>query len=158
MTADLIVVGKTDSEAVNALVNTYLKRINRYVKFSIITLPDLRNTKSLSEETQKRQEGEMLLKQFGEGDWVVLLDERGEEFRSVEFAAWLQKRMNSGVKRLVFVIGGPYGFSPEVYERSNGSISLSRMTFSHQLVRAIFTEQLYRGFAILRNEPYHHEG
>ena len=158
MTADLIVVGKTDSEAVNALVNTYLKRINRYVKFSIITLPDLRNTKSLSEETQKRQEGEMLLKQFGEGDWVVLLDERGEEFRSVEFAAWLQKRMNSGVKRLVFVIGGPYGFSPEVYERSNGSISLSRMTFSHQLVRAIFTEQFYRGFAILRNEPYHHEG
>ena len=158
MTADLIVIGKTDSESVNTLVETYLKRINRYVKFSIVTLPDLRNTKNLTEETQKRQEGEALMKQFAEGDYVVLLDERGEEFRSVEFAAWLQKRMNSGVKRLVFVIGGPYGFSQEVYDRADGLISLSRMTFSHQIVRAIFTEQLYRGFAILRNEPYHHEG
>ncbi len=158
MTADLIVVGKTDFAAVNSLVEMYLKRINFYLKFSIITLPDLRNTRNLTPETQKKQEGELLLRQFGDGDYVVLLDERGCEYRSTEFAAWLQKRMNSGVKRVVFVIGGAYGFSQEVYERANSMVSLSRMTFSHQIVRAIFMEQIYRGLAILHNDPYHHEG
>ena len=158
MTADLIVVGKTDFAAVNSLVEMYLKRINFYLKFSIITLPDLRNTRNLTPETQKKQEGELLLRQFGDGDYVVLLDERGCEYRSTEFAAWLQKRMNSGVKRVAFVIGGAYGFSQEVYERANSMVSLSRMTFSHQIVRAIFMEQIYRGLAILHNDPYHHEG
>ena len=158
MTADLIVVGKTDFAAVNSLVEMYLKRINFYLKFSIITLPHQRNTRNLTPKKKKKQEGELLLRQFGDGDYVVLLDERGCEYRSTEFAAWLQKRMNSGVKRVVFVIGGAYGFSQEVYERANSMVSLSRMTFSHQIVRAIFMEQIYRGLAILHNDPYHHEG
>lgn len=157
MTIDLIVIGKTDSREVAALIEMYTKRINFYTKFSLIALPDLKNTKSLTEQAQKRQEGELLLKQLADSDYVVLLDEKGSEFRSVEFAAWMQKRMNSGVKRLVFLIGGPYGFSDEVYARANGKVSLSKMTFSHQIIRAIFAEQLYRCFTILGNEPYHHE-
>ena len=106
---------------------------------------------------QRTAEGEAILRQLADGDYVTLLDERGEEYRSVEFALWLQKRLNSGVKRLVLVIGGPYGFSDEVYARADGRLSLSRMTFSHQIVRAIFAEQIYRAFTILNNEPYHHE-
>lgn len=157
MTVDLIVVGKTDLDAVHSLVDLYMKRINHYVKFSIITIPDARNTKNLSEAEQKKKEGELLMKQFSAGDHIVLLDDRGTEYRSTEFAAWLQKRMASGIKRLVFVIGGAYGFPAEVYERANERLSLSRMTFSHQIVRAIFAEQLYRAFTILGNEPYHHE-
>ena len=142
---------------VSALVDMYSKRINHYAKFSITYLPDLRNTKNLSEEQQKSAEGAMLLKDITTGDHVVLLDEAGEEMRSIAFAQWLQKRMNSGVRRLVLMIGGPYGFSDEVYNRANGKISLSKMTFSHQIVRAIFTEQLYRAFTIIKGEPYHHE-
>lgn len=157
MTIDLIVVGKTDSAEVNSLVEMYLKRINFYTKFSVVTIPDLRNTKNISAPAQKKQEGDMLMKQIADSDYLVLLDEKGREYRSVDFAAWLQKRMNSGVKRLVFIIGGAYGFSEEIYRRANDAISLSKMTFSHQIVRAIFTEQLYRGFSILNNEPYHHE-
>lgn len=157
MTIELIVIGKTDSEAVSSLTEQYLKRINHYIKFSVTTLPDIRNTKKISENSQKRQEGEMLLKNISEGDYVVLLDEKGEQYRSVEFAAWLQKRLNSSVKKLTFIIGGPYGFSENVYKRADSAISLSKMTFSHQLVRTIFCEQLYRGFTILKNEPYHHE-
>ena len=157
MNIELIVVGKTDMKEVSALVDMYSKRINHYAKFSITYLPDLRNTKNLSEEQQKNAEGAMLLKDITTGDHVFLLDEAGEEMRSIAFAQWLQKRMNSGVRRLVLMIGGPYGFSDEVYNRANGKISLSKMTFSHQIVRAIFTEQLYRAFTIIKGEPYHHE-
>lgn len=157
MNIELIVVGKTDMKEVDALVQMYQKRINFYAKFSVTYLPDLRNTKSLSEQQQKTAEGEMLLKDITTGDYVVLLDEAGEEMRSVAFASWLQKRMNSGVRRLVLMIGGPYGFSDAVYGRANAKISLSKMTFSHQIVRAIFTEQLYRAFTIIKGEPYHHE-
>lgn len=157
MTIDLIVVGKTDMAEVDALVREYSKRVNFSVKFGITYLADIKSTKKLSEKQQKTLEGENILKQIETGDFVVLLDEHGQEFRSIEFAQWMQKRMNSGIKRLVFVIGGPYGFSPEVYMRADGKISLSKMTYSHQLVRAIFTEQLYRAFSIIKGEPYHHE-
>lgn len=157
MTIELIVIGKTDSEAVASLTDQYMKRINHYLKFSVTALPDIKNTKNISHDSQKRQEGEMLLKNISDGDYVVLLDEKGAQYRSMEFAAWLQKRLNSSVKKLTFIIGGPYGFSKKVYERADASVSLSKMTFSHQLVRAVFCEQLYRGFTILKNEPYHHE-
>ena len=157
MNIDLLVVGKTDSAEIQSLVATYLKRLNFYTRVTLVTLPDLKNTRNNSAESQKRQEGELLMRQFADGDYVVLLDEKGAEMRSVEFSMWLQKRMNSGVRRLCFVIGGPYGFSKTVYDRADESISLSRMTFSHQIIRAIFAEQLYRAFTIIRNEPYHHE-
>ena len=157
MNIDLLVVGKTDSAEIQSLVATYLKRLNFYTRVTLVTLPDLKNTRNISAESQRRQEGELLMRQFADGDYVVLLDEKGAEMRSVEFSMWLQKRMNSGVRRLCFVIGGPYGFSKTVYDRADESISLSRMTFSHQIIRAIFAEQLYRAFTIIRNEPYHHE-
>ena len=157
MNIDLLVVGKTDSAEIQSLVATYLKRLNFYTRVTLVTLPDLKNTRNISAESQKRQEGELLMRQFADGDYVVLLDEKGAEMRSVEFSMWLQKRMNSGVRRLCFVIGCPYGFSKTVYDRADESISLSRMTFSHQIIRAIFAEQLYRAFTIIRNEPYHHE-
>lgn len=157
MTIELLVIGKTDSKEVAALVEMYARRVNFYCRFAVTTLPDVRNTRNLTVRQQRKAEGEAILRQLSEGDYVVLLDERGDEMRSVEFAAWLQKRLNSGLKRLVLVIGGPYGFSEEVYARADARLSLSRMTFSHQIVRAIFTEQIYRAFTILRNEPYHHE-
>ena len=157
MNIELIVVGKTDQKEVEALVEMYAKRINRYCKFSITTLADVRNTKKLSEAEQKRLEGEAILRLINDSDHLMLLDEHGLELRSLEFADLIQKRMSSGTKRLVFVIGGPYGFSDAVYQRANSKLSLSKMTFSHQIVRAIFTEQLYRAFTILKNEPYHHE-
>lgn len=157
MTIELIVIGKTDMREVEALVEMYSKRLNHYVRFAVTVLPDIRTTKSMAPSRQKRSEGEAILHQIVDGDYVVLLDEHGSEMRSMEFAAWLQKRMNSGVKRLVLVVGGPYGFSEEVYARADGKISLSKMTFSHQIVRAIFAEQLYRAFTIINNEPYHHE-
>ena len=157
MNIELIVVGKTDMKEVEALVAMYTKRLNHYVKFAITTIADVRNTKKLSEGEQKRLEGEQILRLITESDSVVLLDEHGAELRSIEFADLLQRRMSAGTKRLIFVIGGPYGFSEAVYQRANSKLSLSKMTFSHQIVRAIFTEQLYRAFTILRNEPYHHE-
>ena len=157
MNIELIVTGKTDSPEVEALTAMYARRVNRYCRFDIAVLPDVRNTKSLSEQQQRTAEGRTLLGRIGDGDFLALLDERGDEMRSVDFAVWLQKRMNSGVKRLVLVIGGPYGFSEEVYKRSDARLSLSRMTFSHQIVRALFAEQIYRAFTILHNEPYHHE-
>lgn len=157
MNCELIVVGKTDMKEVEALVTMYTKRLNHYVRFAITTIADIRNTKKLSEAEQKRLEGEAILRLLSESDHVTLLDEHGAELRSIEFAELVQRRMSSGVKRLVFVIGGPYGFSDAVYARANSKLSLSKMTFSHQIVRAIFTEQLYRAFTILHNEPYHHE-
>ena len=138
-------------------MSMYTKRLNHYVRFAITTIADVRNTKKLSEAEQKRLEGEAILKLITDSDHLMLLDEHGAEYRSIDFADMLQRRMLSGTKRLVFVIGGPYGFSDAVYQRSNSKLSLSKMTFSHQIVRAIFTEQLYRAFTILKNEPYHHE-
>ncbi len=157
MNIELIVVGKTDSAEVESLFDGYLKRVNHYCKFSVTTLPDLRNSKSLSAKQHRTAEGEAILRQLNDSDYVVLLDERGTQYRSVEFAQWLQKRLNSGVKRLVLIVGGPFGFSEEVYARAHGKISLSAMTFTHQFVRVIFAEQIYRAFTILRNEPYHNE-
>ena len=157
MNIELLVVGKTDSKEVEALVKLYVRRVNRYCRFAVTALPDVRNTRSLTQNQQRTAEGEAILRQLAAGDHVVLLDERGDEMRSVEFAYWLQKRMLGGVRRLVLVIGGPYGFSDAVYARADGRLSLSRMTFSHQIVRAIFAEQIYRAFAILNHEPYHHE-
>lgn len=157
MNIELVVVGKTDMKEVEALVTMYTKRLNHYVKFAITTLADVRNTRKLSEAEQKRLEGEQILKLISDADHLMLLDEHGAELRSIEFADMLQRRMSAGTKRLVFVIGGPYGFSDAVYQRANSKLSLSKMTFSHQIVRAIFTEQLYRAFTIHKNEPYHHE-
>ena len=157
MNIELIVVGKTDMKEVEALVAMYTKRLNHYVKFAITTLADVRNPKNLSAAEQKRMEGEAILRLVTDSDHLMLLDEHGLELRSIEFADLLQKRMSAGTKRLVYVIGGPYGFSDAVYQRANSKLSLSKMTFSHQIVRAIFTEQLYRAFTILKNEPYHHE-
>lgn len=156
MNINLTVIGKTDSPEITRIADDYARRINFYANFSVTALPDVKTSKKLPADKQKRQEGELLLKQFAPGDFVVLLDENGSEYGSAEFAAWIGKRMASGLKRLCFVIGGPYGFSPEVYARANERISLSRMTFSHQIVRAIFAEQLYRAFTIINNEPYHH--
>lgn len=153
----MIVVGKTDMKEVETLVAMYAKRLNHYVRFAITTIADVRNTKKLSEGEQKRLEGEAILRLLTPSDYLMLLDEHGAELRSIEFADLIEKRMSAGIKRLVFLIGGPYGFSEAVYARANGKLSLSKMTFSHQIVRAIFLEQLYRAFTILKNEPYHHE-
>ena len=157
MNIELIAVGKTDTEEIESLVATYAKRVNFYCKFAITVIPDVRNTRNMTPKQQKTAEGKAILKNLADGDCVILLDERGEELRSMQFADLLRKRMLSGIKRLVFIIGGPYGFSDEVYGRADSKLSLSRMTFPHQFVRAIFAEQLYRGFTILNNEPYHHE-
>lgn len=156
MNIELIIVGKTDSREVGALVEEYKGRIGHYTRFGITIIPDIKNTRSMSETEQKRAEGESILRLLQASDYVILLDERGVQPTSEEFADWMQKRMASGCKRLVFIIGGPYGFSEEVYARANGKIALSKMTFSHQIVRAIFAEQLYRSLTIINNEPYHH--
>jgi 23S rRNA (pseudouridine1915-N3)-methyltransferase len=152
----LILVGKTADKHFQAGISDYVQRICHYMPFDIVTIPELRNTKSLSEEQQKTAEGELILKQLQVSDTVVLLDEHGAERRSIEFARWLEQRQQTA-RRLVFIIGGPYGFSESVYARANEKISLSRLTFSHQMVRLIFTEQLYRACTIIRGEPYHHE-
>lgn len=157
MQIELLVVGKTDSAEIEALVALYARRVNRYCRFALTALPDVRNTRSMTARRQSELEGEAILRQLQPEDFVALLDEHGTEYRSMEFAAWLQRRLNSGCKRLVMVIGGPYGFSEAVRRRADTLLSLSRMTFSHQIVRAIFAEQIYRAFTILNNEPYHHE-
>ena len=156
MKIELIQIGKTVNKIFVEGINEYLGRIKHYVPFNITTIPEVKNTKSLSESQQKTLEGTLILKQLQAQDTVVLLDEHGKEFRSVEFAAWLEKQQQVA-RRLVFVIGGPYGFSDDVYERANSKISLSKMTFSHQMVRLIFCEQLYRACTIIQGEPYHHE-
>lgn len=157
MKIKLVAIGKTDANSLQLLIDEYSKRLGFYISFSIDIIPDIKNSKNLSEAQQKVAEGKELLKKIEKSDAVVLLDEHGTLYNSIKFSAFLQKKMNSGLKQLIFVIGGPYGFSEEVYKRSNGKISLSPMTFSHQMVRLFFTEQLYRGFTILRNEPYHHQ-
>ncbi|MBT9188486.1 MULTISPECIES: 23S rRNA (pseudouridine(1915)-N(3))-methyltransferase RlmH [Zobellia] len=156
MTIKLIAIGKTDSQALLQLISEYENRLKHYVKFDLTIIPDIKNTKNLSETQQKEKEGELILKQLTNTDVLVLLDENGKQFSSVDFSSYLQKKMNAGLKQLVFVIGGPYGFSPDVYSKAQGKISLSKMTFSHQMVRLFIVEQVYRAFTILRNEPYHH--
>ena len=152
----LILVGKTTDKHFQAGIDDYTRRISHYMPFDTVTIPELRNTKNLSEEQQKTAEGELILRQIQPTDTVALLDEHGKELRSVEYARWLQQKQQTA-RRLVFVVGGPYGFSDAVYERANEKISLSKMTFSHQMVRLIFTEQLYRACTIIKGEPYHHE-
>ncbi|EAR01574.1 23S rRNA (pseudouridine(1915)-N(3))-methyltransferase RlmH [Maribacter sp. HTCC2170] len=156
MTIKLLTIGKTDSAPMRGLINEYEKRLKHYVKFELDILPDIKNVKNLSESQQKEKEGELILKKLNNTDVLVLLDENGKQFSSVEFSSYLQKKMNSGIKQLVFVIGGPYGFSNTVYNKAQGKVSLSKMTFSHQMVRLFAIEQIYRSFTILKNEPYHH--
>ena len=157
MKLSLLVIGKTTDRHVQTLIDDYASRLSHYVPFSLDVIPELRNTKALSEEQQKGQEAELIKKQLQAGDYVVLLDEHGAERRSVDFATWLQKRMNAGSRRIVFIVGGPYGFDSTIHSLANEEISLSQMTFSHQLIRVLFIEQLYRACTILRGEPYHHE-
>lgn len=156
MNIKLIAIGKTDNKNLQLLIDEYTKRLSFYIKFELEIIADIKNVKNLSESQQKEKEGELILTKLTQTDQLILLDENGKSFSSVEFADNLQKKMNSGVKTLVFVIGGPYGFSDAVYNKSFGKISLSKMTFSHQMVRLFFIEQLYRGFTILKGEPYHH--
>ena len=153
----LLVVGKTVEQHFVTAINDYLQRTKRYLSFDMEVIPELKNTKSMTEEVQKEKEGELILKALQPGDVVVLLDEGGKEMRSMEFADYMKRKMNTVNKRLVFIIGGPYGFSSKVYAAAQEKISLSRMTFSHQMVRLIFVEQLYRAMTILNGSPYHHE-
>ncbi|MDD2986593.1 23S rRNA (pseudouridine(1915)-N(3))-methyltransferase RlmH [Flavobacterium sp.] len=157
MNIKLIAIGKTDDKNLQALIEEYQKRLSFYIKFEIELIPDLKNAKNLSEIQQKEKEGELILSKLSPTDYLILLDENGKSFFSVEFANELQKKMNAGIKTLVYVIGGPYGFPEVLYQKAQQKISLSKMTFSHQMVRLFFIEQVYRGFTILRNEPYHHQ-
>lgn len=153
----LLVIGKTDASYFSEAINEYNKRLSHYIPFEIQIIPDIKNTKKLTTDQQKEKEGDLLLKNFSNGDHIVLLDEKGREYTSTQFASYIEKKMHIITKKLIFVIGGPYGFSKSVYDRANERITLSKMTFSHQMVRLIFTEQLYRAMTILNNEPYHHE-
>ena len=153
----LLVVGRTVEKHYITAIDDYVTRTKHFTQFDMEVIPELKNTKSLSMEQQKEKEAELILKALQPGDVVVLLDEHGKEFRSIEFADWIEKKMHTVNKRLVFIIGGPYGFSPKVYAAAHEKISLSKMTFSHQMIRLIFVEQLYRAFTILNNNPYHHE-
>jgi len=157
MKIKLLAIGKTDDKSLQTLIQNYEKRLKHYVKFEICILPDIKNSKNLSHGQQKEKEGEMILKEVRPTDQLILLDEKGREFRSIEFSQFLQKKMNSGIKQLILVIGGPYGFSDKVYEKASSKLSLSKMTFSHQMIRLFVVEQIYRAFTILKNEPYHHE-
>lgn len=156
MTIKLVCIGKTDKKELEKLIKIYSDRLQHYIKFELDIIPDLRKTKNLDENQQKSKEGDLILAGVQNSDFVILLDENGKQYSSETFSEYIQKRMNTGLKRLIFVIGGPYGFSQEVYNRADSKISLSKMTFSHQMVRLFFTEQLYRAFTILKNEPYHH--
>ena len=155
MTIKLLTIGKTDSTELQQLIAGYEKRLGHYIKFELEQIPDVKKTKNLSREQQTEKEGELILKKITPTDLLLLLDENGKQFNSVEFSTYLQKKMNSGIKQLVFAVGGPYGFSDVVYKTAAGKISLSKMTFSHQMVRLFMVEQLYRAFTILKNEPYH---
>lgn len=152
----LLVIGKTDAAYIRAGIEEYEKRMGKYVNYEMKVLSDVKNSKHMSEEVQKEKEGELLLEQLQTGDFVVLLDEKGKQLNSVEFSTYVAQKMQLGIKRMVFIIGGPYGFTGKVYERGNDKISLSKMTFSHQMVRMIFIEQLYRAMTIWKGEPCHH--
>ena len=157
MKIKLIVIGKTDATYIQQGIDLYTSRLKHYIPFLLEVLPDIKNTKKLTENQQKELEGQKILEKVGQGSEIVLLDEKGKEYNSVSFSSFLQKKMNSGIKELVFVVGGPYGFSEEIYKKANGKVALSQMTFSHQMVRLFFTEQIYRGMTILKGEPYHHQ-
>lgn len=157
MKIKLLAIGKTDDKNLQQLIDMYQRRLQHYVKFELDLIPDLKNAKNLSELQQKEKEGELILAKIQNTDDLVLLDDKGKQFTSVEFSNYLEKKMNAATKQLVLVIGGPYGFSEAVYQRATGKLSLSKMTFSHQMIRLFIVEQIYRGFTILKNEPYHHE-
>ncbi len=157
MKINLIVIGKTHKKFLVEGEAEYFKRIKRYCKTEIIVIPDIKNAKNKSEDQLKEEEGNLILSKIENADFTVLLDEKGEQFTSVQFSRWIQKEMNKGPKKINFIVGGPYGFSEKVYQKANAKISLSKMTFSHQMIRMLFLEQLYRAFSILKNEPYHHE-
>ena len=157
MNIKLLAIGKTDNKQLILLIDEYKKRLKHYVKFNIEIIPDIKNVKNLSIDQQKIKEGDLILSKLKSTDQLILLDDKGKHYTSVEFSSYLQKKMSSGLKQLVFVIGGPYGFSEGVYKKSQGKLSLSKMTFSHQMIRLFIVEQIYRGFTILKNEPYHHE-
>lgn len=157
MKIKLLAVGKNDDAALQQSIQKYEKRLNHYISFSLEIIPDIKNTKNISESEQKEKEGQLILEKILPTDRLYLLDEKGQTFSSVEFSIFLQKQMNSGLKQLVLVVGGPYGFSDTVYKKAKGKISLSKMTFSHQMIRLLAIEQLYRSFTILKNEPYHHQ-
>ena len=156
MKITLLVVGKTTDQRLQTLIEDYQQRLKHYVPFEMVVIPDLRNAKALTQAQIKEQEGIEILRRITPSMDVILLDEHGREYRSIEYAQWIQKKMAAG-RDVTFIVGGPYGFSPAVYERANGKISLSKMTFSHQMIRLFFTEQIYRAMTILRGEPYHHE-
>ncbi len=153
----LLTVGKTEDAYIREGIDKFVKRLKHYTRLEITDLPELKNTKALTQEQQKSKEAEMILKKITPHDHVVLLDENGMEFSSVQFADYLDKKAIGSVQSLIFVIGGPYGFDSSVYERANAKLTLSRMTFSHQMVRLFFVEQLYRAFSIIKGEPYHHQ-
>lgn len=157
MKITLLAVGKTDDSRIEQLTKMYVDRLGHYINFDLEIIPDLKKTKNLSEDQQKNEEGKLILNKLEKSDFVTVLDEKGKKYTSMQFAELINKRSVSGLKRLVFIIGGPYGFSPDVYSRANSKLSLSDMTFSHQMVRLFAVEQIYRAFTILRNEPYHHE-
>ena len=156
MKITLLVIGKTDDKNLTQLIELYQNRLKHYIKFDVEIIPDLKNSKNLSQEQQKEKEGTLILSKIQNTDHLILLDEKGKEYNSVEFSNFLQKKMSSGLKRLVFVVGGPYGFSDDVYKKAMVKVSFSKMTFSHQMIRLFVVEQIYRGFTILKNEPYHH--
>ena len=156
MNIKLLAIGKTDNKNLQVLIEEYIKRLGFYIKFDLELIPDIKNVKNLSESEQKIKEGQLILNKLSPTDYLILLDENGKEFSSVGFSEFLQKKMNAGLKTIVFVIGGPYGFSDEVYQKAQGKVSLSQMTFSHQMIRLFVIEQMYRAFTILNNEPYHH--
>lgn len=157
MKIKLLAIGKTDDKNLEVLIKKYENRLRHYVKFELEIIPDLKNAKNLSQQGQKEKEGELILKKVSPSDHLILLDDKGTSYTSVEFSKFMQKKMNSGLRQLVLVIGGPYGFSPDVYQKAHGQLSLSKMTFSHQMIRLFIVEQIYRAYTILKNEPYHHE-
>ncbi len=157
MKIEIMAIGKTQSKYLTEGINAYCQRIVHYIPFSLTVLPDVKASRGMTEAVQKQKEGQLMMAAFQPSDCVILLDEHGREYTSREFAGFIEKKMGSGLKRLVLVIGGPYGFSDEIYSRADGKISLSRMTFSHEMVRLFITEQIYRAMTILRGEPYHHD-
>ncbi|WDF54780.1 23S rRNA (pseudouridine(1915)-N(3))-methyltransferase RlmH [Mucilaginibacter sp. KACC 22063] len=157
MKVTLLTVGKTEDAYIREGIDKYLKRLKHYLKVEIVDLPELKNTKALTADQQKNREAEMILKKVAATDYLVLLDEQGSEFTSQQFANYIDKKAVTSVQHMVFVVGGPYGFDQSVYQRANDKVSLSRMTFSHQMVRLFFIEQLYRACTIIKGEPYHHQ-
>lgn len=157
MKITLLAIGKTNARYLQEGIDQYTKRLSHYIPFELKILPDVKTTKTLTTEKQKEMEGQMFLSAIGQGDWVTLLDEKGKEFTSREFASYLDKKTITIPKNLIFIIGGPYGFSQEMYNRANETLSLSKMTFSHEMIRLFFVEQIYRAMTILKGEPYHHD-